>query len=718
MAVSALLLLVGAHLTLAAYMRVPIIQPDELGYLQNARFLARGGPRSETEYYPGFSLLLVPLWWITTNPSFAFRGALVIEALLAGVGAVLWWRMTALLAPTLQGWRRALVVLLTLAYPSALLYGNFALAEVTFAVVFAAVVLLAGQAFTTARPVWCAALGLSSGALALVHPRGFAVMVAVGIFGLVLLGVRRLAAFGSLVVGMAAGGAVTRWLVTVTKGKVAPSFGAYRPDSVISKSLSLHGMLTLFSELAGQLWYLSLATFGLVPLALLLGGKALARVIKGERTSWIVAQAFATLSFLGVWALSSLFMNLGDRADKLIYGRYNEGVIVPLLVIALADLLKPKAERHFRRSHDRGAARRWLTTSVMAIVVCGAILQLGHSSRQLHGPLNPANVLSLASMLNRMGDHIHVISMSALVLAGIVVAVAVAWRLPAVALLLIAGVFVWSAIDLQTGYFVPGTKARSHQDDIATAIDTLAKVPGIDLSCVAWEADKTVDYNYYNDRYLVPGQLFLQYDPAKPPGPCGSLVVSTDPQFASRYPGARIVTSEDFVAQSLFVIPRPSDPTFSVLDAAGFLSPPAPGLGAAVALPATDLRGSHIDVPSGHKASVQAGKSVPLTVVVHHDQGGAPWPSVAALHSDSGAFAVQVAVAWTGVSNGVNTFNLPETLLPGRQTRFDIPLAPIDANGQPIPPGTYTVNLGLLQQGVASFSDPVTTITVTVRPPN
>ena len=716
-AVSALLVLIGAHLTLAAFMRVPIIQPDELGYLQNARFLARGGPRSETEYYPGFSLLLVPLWWISTDPTFAFRGALVIEALLAAVGAVLCWRLTAALAPALAGWRRAVVVLVAVGTPAAVLYGNFALAEVTFAVVFTAVVLIAAKAFAGHNPLWWLALGVSSGALALVHPRGFAVVVAVGIFALLILGVRwrTFPALAAVTAGVAVSAAATRWLVTVTKGPVAPDFGAYRPDSVLSKSLSLHGGLSLFSELAGQLWYLSVTTFGLVPLALLLGGRSLVRVVRGDRTGWVLAQGFATLSFLGVWALSSLFMNLGDRADKLIYGRYNEGVIIPLLVIALADLLRARSERHFRATHDRGAARRWLTTSVLGIVGCGAILQLGHTTAQLHGPLNPANVLGLAPILNRMGGHIHVVTMSAIMLGAIVVLAAVAWRLPFVSVLCVAAAFGWVAVDLQSSYLVPGTRARANQDDIASALGALQHVPGIDLSCVAWERDKAVDYNYYNDRFLVPGLRFLQYDPTRLPGPCGTLVVSTAADFASRFPGARIVTSENFVAQTLWAVPRPGDPTFSVLEGDGWLSPPTVTLGASVAIPAANLRGSQIDVTDGDDLSVTSGRSRSLTIVVHHGQGGAPWPSVAALHSGSGQFAVQVAVSWDGMDGPTGTFNLPETLLPGQRARFAIPLIAVNAAGAPIAPGTYTVHLGLLQQEVGSFSDAGATMTVRVN---
>src|SRR5580704_15786485 len=136
-------IIVGVHLALAAPMRVPIIHPDELGYLMDARFLARGGLSAPIQYYPGFSLLVVPIWMATRVPTTAYRSALVVNAALAGVGAVLAWRLTTWLVPQLVGWRRAVVVALACGYPPFLLYGDFALAEVAFGALFSGVVLLA-----------------------------------------------------------------------------------------------------------------------------------------------------------------------------------------------------------------------------------------------------------------------------------------------------------------------------------------------------------------------------------------------------------------------------------------------------------------------------------------------------------------------------------------------------------------------------------------------
>ncbi|HZQ58825.1 MAG TPA: hypothetical protein VFA84_12345, partial [Acidimicrobiales bacterium] len=236
---------VGAHLALMAYMRVPVIHPDELGYVQNAHYLARGGLRPTTEYYPGYSLLLVPLWWASHDPLTVWRGALVVNAALAGVATVLAWHLLARLSPGLpRGWR-ALVVTATVAYPALVLFSDFSMAESAFAAGFLAVCVLAARA--APRRSWgaWAAFGAACGLLALVHPRGFALYVAAGLLGLAALvphGWRRAApALGALGGALLAVFVATRLLVVALKDPHS-RFSSYSPGGILSRASSAHGL--------------------------------------------------------------------------------------------------------------------------------------------------------------------------------------------------------------------------------------------------------------------------------------------------------------------------------------------------------------------------------------------------------------------------------------------------------------------------------------------
>jgi hypothetical protein len=453
-ALGALLAIVGvagvvaAHLALSHAMRVPIIHPDELGYLLNARYLALGGARSPVEYYPGFSLLLIPLWSAHASPVGVYHSALAVQAGLSGVGAVLVWELCRLLAPDRTGWRRVLIAAVGCAYPSTLLFSDLALSEVAFATLFAAVVLISAWALASRSPLRFGILGIATGLLVLVHPRGLAVVVATVVLAALVLGVRRsaVACLTALAGGLVVSLAVTEILVRAVRSP-STQLGAYQAGNVVSKSLNGHGLISLAVEAAGQLFYLSVTTAGLVPLALVIGTVALWRVARGDRRPLALAQAYATLSFLGVWALSSLFINLGNRADKLVYGRYNEGVIAPLLVIALAEVL----------GRDW---RRWLVSGAVAIAGTGAAVIAGDTKAALFGPINPINILGLMPLVSRMGGHLHILSIGAVGLGAVVVLGLVAIRWPAVSIVVLIAVFVASAVDTETSYVLPGSRAR------------------------------------------------------------------------------------------------------------------------------------------------------------------------------------------------------------------------------------------------------------------
>ena len=693
---------VAAHVALSAPIRVPIIHPDELGYLLNARVLAKGGLTSQVEYYPGFSVLLIPLWLTSNAALTVFRSTLYVQAGLSGIGALLAWRLSRYVAPALGPWRRALVVGLVSAYPSFLLYSDLALSEVAFATVFAGVVVLAAVAMPGRRARWWAALGLLSGLLVAVHPRGLAVVVATAVLGVVVLGWRwsSVKPFLALVAGAGLGLGTTMWLVAAVRAP-ATVLGAYQPDSVLSKSLSAHGLTSLGVELAGQLFYLSVATVGLIPLGLVVGVRSLVRVGRGDRDVAALVRAYATLSFLGVWALSSLFMNLGNRADQLIYGRYNEGVIVPILIIALAEVVGAR----------EGVARRWVTAGVVAVAATGAVVGLGNTKAALYGAVNPINVLGLAPILTRMGEHVHVAAIVAIGVGAVLVLSAVAWRLPAVAAVLVAAVFVASTVDTEVGYLVPGSRARAQQDVVATAIEQIRAAGLAPVGCVAYDPAPLGygDYNYFEDQFLVPDQPFAPYHSSGSQPPCGTLVVSRQPNFARLHPGARAVTSESYTAQTLWALPI--GPLYAALATNGWLSPSS----ASAPLPAAAMEGGEL-APSATAVEVQPGTAQVVSVAVVHGPGGAPWPAVTALHTGSGKYGVRLTVQSYGPAglstSGTKTactnaagatrcarVDLPTTLLPGQTATIPIRIevAPSTAAG------TYRIDLGLVQEGVDTF---------------
>jgi hypothetical protein len=724
-AVVAVAAVVAAHLALMAPLRVPVIHPDELGYVQNAHYLARGGLKPTTEYYPGYSLLLVPLWWLTREPLTVWRGALVINAALAGVAVVLAWCLLERLAPELDRRWRALIVAATAAYPALLLFSDFSMAETAFAAAFLGVCVLAARAFDGAEhagegsPGWgrWALLGAGCGLLALVHPRGFAVYVAVGLLGLLALARSRRGAapLAALAAGLAAGFAVTRVLVATLKDP-ASRFSAYSPGGILSRAASLHGALNLVSEAGGQLFYLSVATLGLIPFGLWLSLRALRAAVGGDRRAPVMTRAFVGLAFLGVWAVSSLFMNLGTRADKLVYGRYNDGAIAPLLLLALAELARPAAGRAVTLGRARlRAAATWAAVGAGTLVVSAAFTGLGHPGSEVHGPLNPVNVIAIVPYINHFGGKVEVLALLGVGLAGLAVLAALAVRWPVLAVAAVAALFVALSVRTQATYILPGSRARAAENGVPLALAGLRAHTAADLSCVAWDDAAADDFYLYAAEFDLPSQRIEPYGPGlRDRVPCGPVVASPDPGFAARYPGSRLITVDPYEQLALWVLPGTA--TEATLAAAGWLLPAAP-----TPLPAVSRVDTLAVAPA--ERSVAGGGTRSLRVAVTHPAAGAPWP---VLLTYGGRLAVRLSVwwePWAGAAGpdpcpvpgratraaACEVVDLPRVAAPGSTTELTVGLRARSADGRFLPAGTYTVHLGLYQEGVGTFTDQGTT---------
>jgi hypothetical protein len=679
----AVLAVVAAHLALMAPLRVPVIHPDELGYVQNAHYLARGGLKPTVGYYPGYSLLLVPLWWLIHAPLTVWRGALVVNAVLAGVAVVLAWCLLGRLSPGLDRRWRALIVAATAAYPALLLFSDFSMAETAFA---------------------------------LVHPRGFAVYVAAGLIALVALvrlGRRSVPALGALAGGLAAAFVVIHVVVAALRAP-ARQFTAYSPGGILSRVETVHGFLNLVSEAGGQLFYLSVATLGLVPFGLWLAARDLRAAIGGDRRASVLTRAFAGLAFVGVWAVSSLFMNLGTRADKLIYGRYNDGAIAPLLLIALAELARPAAGAAIGLGRARlRAVATWVLVGAGALVVSAAFTGLGHPGSEVHGPLNPVNVIAIVPYIRHFGGKVEVLALLGVALAGLAVLAAVAVRWPAVAIAALAAGFVVLAVRTQATYILPGSRARAAENAVPLAIAALRTHTTADLSCVGWDTPSgDQSFFLYAAEFDLPEQPIVEFGAANGP-PCGPIVVSADPNFTARYPGARMITVDPYAHVALWALP--GTPTSAALAAAGWLLPASPS-----PLPASARSDTLEAAAPGPMAS---GGAQPLRVAVTHAAGGAPWP---ALLTYQGRDAVRLSVWWqapAGVSAAApcpvpgrstqaaacQVVDFPRVIAPGSTTAVTTRLQARAADGRPLPAGTYTVHLGLYQEGVGTFTDSGTT---------
>jgi hypothetical protein len=356
------LALFAARIALSLIRTGPVLVADEMGYLANARVLA-GGVTGQLEQAPfyrgGYSLLIVPLINLSSNPTVVYHLVLVLNAALAAsLFPLLYLLLTRFGAvpPTAAIW----AALAGAVYPAVTVLSQVAMSEnALFPLV--CVWLLAFGGLLACRDrrgglLWGAALGASTGALWAVHNR-MIVAVAIALAGLLWLALRRRLHPAALALSLAVLAVaflgthlLDSFLVDHNYGGTASNELSDRMDEL----LRFEGLRTAAANLVGQTWYLLVATFGLA--AVVVGdfamrrrrdrGSAVARPDAGGQTERAVPVVGVLLALTGLLLLiSASAFPERTRPDMLIYGRYTEIVAPPLVAFGLAILARARLSR-------------------------------------------------------------------------------------------------------------------------------------------------------------------------------------------------------------------------------------------------------------------------------------------------------------------------------------------------------------------------------------
>lgn len=360
----------------------PVLYSDALGYLGNARFLAGGAAPTfdgSFSYAAGYSLLLVPLYWITEQSEVVWTMSVAINV---GLSVLI-------VLPAYQLGRRvfdlgryqALFVSAAVSLtPALILQPGRIWVETLFPFIFLMAALAIFVLFETGKVPYAVISGALVGYLVFIHGRGLAVAAAFLIVLAVGVVTRRLSLLPAVV------GAISTAFVVVidllvrsllrdhlwsasdapaNAGSVGRILGAYAPDHLVA---------TLSTGL-GQLWYVIVASFGVAAV----GFVALAIVALGsDRRSAAGASnravaLFALLAVGGVAILSAGLLAEVNRVDHRVYGRYLEGVTPILILAGTTWLLKLRS------------SWRWLVVAAVAIPAVGLALYTMRGSEQFVG---------------------------------------------------------------------------------------------------------------------------------------------------------------------------------------------------------------------------------------------------------------------------------------------------------------------------------------------
>jgi hypothetical protein len=323
---------------------VPLANPDETAYLITARVLA-GGPGADfsggTLYPAGYSLLISPVFWFTHNAVTAYHAVLLINAAISALLMPLAYvagRRLSLSRPAAYG-----VAAVTALLPAGFFYSEYVLTDAIYPVLTLAWLLTTHSWLTARGPRsrWAAAIGsaLLAGYADMVHSRGLVIVACyVGLCG--VLFVRRLVPRDTVVAAMLALGvaAFASWAVNLHLAKALYPEGARSLSGQAKQRLdNVHGVVSVLEMAAGQIWRLTLDSWGVAAVGLI---AALALIVRSRASTDLRLMAALAVVVTAAIAVTAPAALPPDQSQAWASGRYLDGMITVFFVAGAAVLLR------------------------------------------------------------------------------------------------------------------------------------------------------------------------------------------------------------------------------------------------------------------------------------------------------------------------------------------------------------------------------------------
>lgn len=399
------------HILPGLYMKQPTIFADEIGYLANARYLSGAAPHSDlrgcTYYQFGYSLFLVPVFRLFSDPVTDYRVIILLNAfLISSTYFAIYYILSRLLTigKRISIWASFVACL----YPSALLQSNYAWSENAVLPLYA--FLIAAYGYLLIRKTRTAALlfGVLTGLLYATHPRAISLAPLAVCFLIVLAWTRtipRLAvAVGSatILLVVVATSILDRHLLLAGWGSTNSSQALILPILYFLSTFA--GFKEYVLLLSGGILYLLQATYGLFSIGVLfLVFKKLSRPNTGlplfsdvSRSTCLFLLSSTLFIALSMTAAMVLFISptAPETGDYLIFGRYNEAFVLPYIALAIVAL------ESVSKNLSRKAGRRTMS----AIAVLTALVLLGWNQDLWAIRVNPVDIWALYPAVRMFGE--------------------------------------------------------------------------------------------------------------------------------------------------------------------------------------------------------------------------------------------------------------------------------------------------------------------------
>ena len=533
----------------------PLRMSDEAVFLANALYLSGSAPMPTLHgaLYSafGYSLFLVPAYWIFDHPHTIYFASLVISALLMSTLYLgLYYVLTSILGSPSR--YSILAAIFTCLYPPILLRANFAWADAAYLPGFVLLVALFGLLLRQKSVRTAILFGLLLGFMYTIHSRSLP-LISIAALYLVILGLFRSLPWRTVSAALTATGVIfigTRLAIShlrIASGTAIPQ----NPVSpIFAYFFSAEGFYAFVVKANELLLYLVQTSYGLFPIGVLAAGyvlwgrrrNGLSSLVKDVPSATIV---FFILTWLGTLSLGAAFVASGqERAQFLIGGRYIDGVSAIFFGLGLVTILR---EKHWSS---------WRLATVVFLLLAGSTLAVTLGSSLFSTSVFEASAYPFLRILGP--------TPLALVVASVVAAVGFVcfsfargrWRFVAVAaivcLFLLTSAF---------GYFsaiLPLQERVARSSSLASYIRTYLGSP----PTIAYDTTYYHPLSYFSYEYLLPHTRFIPFDGAAGELPPANIVISSRFWSDADTLNARFWQAEPHVPlvgadQALWTLPGP-----------------------------------------------------------------------------------------------------------------------------------------------------------------
>ncbi|MDO5661209.1 MAG: hypothetical protein Q4G40_00815 [Brachybacterium sp.] len=386
MAPPSVVLAVIVNAAIASRVRSPSFAFDEIVLLQFSRFFAGDGTPVTIRgagYYPGWSVLMAPVWWVTDDPALAYRLAIGLGVLVAI--ATIWPLSRVLARLGLSGRQAVTVAALVMCMPARTVQSANVMSEKPLFLAMVLVLLAAIRVWERPTMARMLVFVLATGLMGTMHSRALVLVLACAIW-VTLFALR---SWRTALVGLVA-------LVPVAHAAQRASTsinellgGGMSQGERIMENLAEERFSLFVRSFLGQTWLQTVGSLGFF----LIGAVALLVLVGYElRRHRAVGPACLTAAFFAAVLIISviswadefwLYQNEWRRLDVWIYGRYVDPAASLLVAVGVATLV-------------RGVRTRVLlaATFLAAVIIVPTVLWLALDA-PTYGYVTPAHLAAV-----------------------------------------------------------------------------------------------------------------------------------------------------------------------------------------------------------------------------------------------------------------------------------------------------------------------------------